>query len=225
MKLNSIFNTFLRPFSKVWFSLRNRSKTSKEIFTEKYKKNLWGGISRSGPGSDLIQTKTIRIELPKLFKELKINSLLDIPCGDFYWLKEVDLNSLNYIGADIVEDIIIHNKENFSKKNITFTKLDIISDSLPKVDLIFCRDLFQHLSNDDILKSIKNIKKSDSKFFLSSSQISTQKNNDIKTGQWRRLNLLLPPFSFPKPLKMVNEQSTIKQSSGKCLFLWEISDI
>ena len=52
--------------------------STESVFTEIHNKNTWGDIeSRSGPGSNFIQTEEIRRKLPELFKELKINSLLD----------------------------------------------------------------------------------------------------------------------------------------------------
>ena len=200
--------------------------TNEEVFTKIYHTNFWdGNESLSGPGSDLIQTKTIRTELSKLFKEFHITSLLDIPCGDFFWLKEVNLDFLYYTGADIVEDIITQNNLKYSKKNRKFVKLDLINDKLPKMDLILCRDVFPHFSFEKIIESIKNIKNSGSKYLLSTSFISKKKNQDIITGNWRPLNLLAPPFNFPKPILMINEHSSEKNSSYKSLLLWKIIDM
>jgi len=33
-----------------------------------------------------------------LFEELEISSILDIPCGDFNWMKEINLDKYKYIG-------------------------------------------------------------------------------------------------------------------------------
>lgn len=195
------------------------------IFTKIYRENFWGGKSRSGRGSDLVQTETIRTALPKLFKKLEIKSLLDIPCGDFFWLKEVNLDFLSYIGADVVDDIVKHNSAKFSKPNRKFIKLNIIKDELPKVDLIFCRDLLPHFSFKDIFKAIKNIKKSGSKYLLTTSHVLSQKNVNIKTGETQELNLFLPPFSFPKPLRIIDERCPEVIDVGKSLMLWKISTI
>ena len=74
------------------------------IFTEIYKKNQWGDKDTiSGTGSNLIQTKLIIESIPNILKEYKISTILDIPCGDFYWMNNVNLNGINYIGADIVK--------------------------------------------------------------------------------------------------------------------------
>ena len=195
------------------------------IFTKIYRENFWGGESRSGLGSDLVQTETIRTSLPKLFKELEIKSLLDIPCGDFFWLKEVNLDFLSYIGADIVDDIVKNNSEKFSKPNRQFIKLNIIKDELPKVDLMLCRDLLPHFSFKDLFKAIRNIKASGSKYFLTTSHVLSQKNVNIKTGEFHDLNLLLPPFSFPKPLRIIDERCPVVFDTGKSLMLWKISDL
>ena len=86
----------------------------KKIFTEIYESNSWtSSESRSGLGSELISTETIRKELPEVFKKFNIKSVLDIPCGDFNWMSNVDLKEVHYIGADIVENMIEDNKNNF----------------------------------------------------------------------------------------------------------------
>lgn len=215
----------LSSYFQKWQKIRYRIMSAESIFTEIYRKNSWGGISKSGSGSDLSQTQTIREKLPQLVKDLEISSLLDIPCGDFYWLKEVNLDFLSYVGADIVDDIIRHNQEKFHKQNRTFIKLDIPNDDLPKVDLIFCRDLFVHFSFNDISKSIRNIKRSGSKYLLTTSFTETKVNVDIVTGEWRKLNLQMLPFSFSDPLKIIIEKSSEDRAFDKSLSLWKISDL
>jgi len=77
------------------------------IFTEIYKKNYWGDKDTiSGTGSNLIQTKLIIESIPNILKEYKISTILDIPCGNFYWMNNVNLNGINYIGVDIVKELI-----------------------------------------------------------------------------------------------------------------------
>jgi len=163
--------------------------------------------------------------LPELLEEYHIHSILDIPCGDFIWMKEVNLDSISYIGADVVEKIIQINNEKYSKENRKFVKIDILRDELPQVDLIFCRDLFIHFSYRDIFTAIENIKKSGSKYLLTTSNRLGTKNFDIPTGRWHPINLLIKPFSFPSPLKVVDEQSTLEADKGKSLFIWKIRDL
>ena len=111
------------------------------IFAEHYQRNSWGcSESVSGEGSTLDQTAAIRAALPQLIKDFQIQTMLDIPCGDFNWMKLLDL-PIQYLGADVVEDIVAENKRRFGNHSRSFTRLDLTGDTLPKVDLIFCRDL------------------------------------------------------------------------------------
>jgi len=201
---------------------------TENVFTKIYKSNSWKGVnSISGPGSDNTQTEHITKVLPELFCDLGIKSLLDIPCGDFNWMRNVDLSSIHYIGGDIVEEIIAKNKEQFQNKDLQFEKLNLLIDNLPKVDMIMCRDCLVHFSYKDIFVALKNICNSESTYFLSTIFTNQKSNHNIVTGEWRPLNLTLPPFNLPLPLNCINEKCTEGNGlySDKSLGLWKISDI
>jgi hypothetical protein len=51
--------------------------------------------------------------MPVLVEELGVRTFLDIPCGDFYWMKEVKLGVELYIGADIVSEAIDSNASEY----------------------------------------------------------------------------------------------------------------
>jgi len=60
------------------------------VFSQIHRNNLWGEQeSVSGNGSSLAATANLRQELPPLLAGLNVTSLLDAPCGDFNWMKEV----------------------------------------------------------------------------------------------------------------------------------------
>jgi len=126
-----------------------------EIFHNKYKNNLWNSEeSVSGEGSELENTKHLRQKLQQLLQKYDVRSILDAPCGDLNWMKEIDLSNIKYIGADIVPDLIKRNKEKF---NFDFRIIDVTKDELPKVDLIInilCHFL---LSSVDIICNRINI--------------------------------------------------------------------
>src|SRR6266446_2969208 len=78
-----------------------------ERFTLIYKKGVWvDDESRSGGGSNLYATAKIRKAIPVLIDKYRIRSILDIPCGDFFWFKEMSLPIERYIGGDIVQPLI-----------------------------------------------------------------------------------------------------------------------
>jgi hypothetical protein len=198
------------------------------VFTNIYNSNFWRSEeSLSGPGSELIQTQILTKELPLLFKLYNISSVLDLPCGDFNWMSKVDLSGISYIGGDIVSDLIDSNNTQFRTNDIVFEKIDLINDRLPVVDLILVRDCLVHLSYNDIIKALENIKKSGIKYLLTTTFVDRKYNMDIPTGKWRTLNLQIEPFKFQLPIKVINENCTENNGryKDKCLCLWEIKNL
>ncbi len=122
-----------------------RTASSKEIFTRICHINKWGDANtRSGKESSLLNTVQIRRKLPHLIKSFKIESLLDIPCGDFYWMQATDLPLKQYLGADIVDVIIEDNNQNSSDAKHRFIRLNILSGKLPISEGILCRECLVH---------------------------------------------------------------------------------
>ncbi len=194
------------------------------IFSTIYNNNVWNSIeSVSGVGSEIKNTKTIIEEIPKLIKTYNIKKFIDCPCGDFNWMKYVISDNIVYEGYDIIDCVIIKNRE---KYNYIFGKMNIINDKIPECDLLFCRDLFVHFSYNDIYKTIKNIKSSNIKYLLTTT-FPNHKNNDISTGSWRPLNLQDDPFNFCNPIEIINENCTENNGiyNDKSLALWNIKDI
>src|SRR5437870_5350350 len=87
-------------------------------FTDIYQQNGFGGKdSVSGPGSDLSQTAALREALPGLLREIGARTLLDAPCGDFFWMREARLDLDHYTGGDIVPEIIARNIQRHTAPN------------------------------------------------------------------------------------------------------------
>lgn len=204
-------------------------KTPQEVFSEVYNKNLWeSNESISGVGSELKHTESLINQLNQFFLDYNIQSVLDLPCGDFNWMKKVDFSEIKYIGADIVVDLIKNNNNHYSNNNnIEFRVLNLISDPLPKCDLIIVRDCLVHLSYKDIKNSILNLKKSGAKYLLSTSFTEYKQNHDIISGAWRPLNLQLAPFNFPNPLVTINENyiDVNGRYKDKSMLLWNLNEL
>ena len=203
-----------------------------EKFTNIYNKNLFNGFeSRSGNGSDLTQTKVLRELLPELLKSFNIKSILDLPCGDFNWMRKLDLNEIQYTGGDVVETMIQGLNFNYQSSTRKFQVIDIVRQAPDKYDAIFCRDLFVHLSDKDILKALRNIKSSGSTYLLTTTFTRLSVNKKLpmlKRGvKWRTINLELPPWNFPKPLHILNENCTEMNGEykDKSIGVWEVSKI
>ena len=181
----------------------------------------------SGSGSTLTQTREIIKSLPPMLDTFRINTVLDIPCGDFNWMKEIDWQGRRYLGADILPELVSENNEKYSNGRISFSVVDLTTDTLPEADMIFCRDCLVHFSYQDIIKALRNIKQSSSKFLMTTTFPEEEMNEDIITGGWRPLNFGLAPFSFPEPLYLLNEHCTEGDGlfSDKSLGLWEVRSL
>lgn len=205
-----------------------KGKDPEDIFAEIYERNEWGSNeSVSGHGSVLEQTRVVIEELPGIFEKFDIKTMLDVPCGDFNWMKEVDLARVKYTGGDIVDELIKENKRKFETGRITFRKLNLLADELPEVDLIFCRDCLVHFSLEDIGRALETVGRSRSKYLLTTTFTEHERNEDIMTGQWREINLQRAPFSFGEPLALINEECTEAEGkyADKSLGLWRIDEI
>jgi len=222
----------IRLYRKLRNSHKNSlfyGKSAEDTFKHIYLTNHWrSNESISGTGSEESQTEIIITSINSLLRRMKIESVLDIPCGDFNWMKKIDLSCIKYVGADIVEDIVTHNSNKIKiNSDFKFVKLNLINDHLPQSDLIINRDCLVHLSFEDIYNSLKNIKSSGCKYILTTTFPDHLVNEDIVTGDWRTLNLEKSPFNFPAPRLLINENCT--ESNGlfkdKSLGLWVIEDI
>jgi hypothetical protein len=210
------------------FTSAGRSRIHRRI----YRLNRSDGIaSASGRGSDLSQTAMVRSELPALLKRHHIRSLVDAPCGDLFWLRQVeDLGLEQYIGIDIVPELIETLSSAPPIPNAEFLRLDIVSDRLPKADAILCRDLLVHLNYRQINRCLQNFLASGSTYVLLTTFLRTT-NADSVNGRWRPLNLQDKPFGFPEPLEIIVEGNTernVKQGGSyddKSLALWRLADL
>jgi len=205
-----------------------RLKT-KEVFTDIYINNHWKSRkSISGVGSEIEQTRSLIAELEKLINDMNIKSILDIPCGDFTWMKMVDLTGIKYTGADIVDDLIKNNTELYGKDTgRKFIVMDLITEPLPENELLIVRDCLVHLSFNDAKAAIENIRTSGCRYLLTTTFPGYRSNYDITTGGWRRLNLNKEPFCFPDPILIINENCTEEYGNfrDKSMALWEISKL
>lgn len=199
-----------------------------QTFALFYAENRWGDDeSVSGPGSNLARTAKLRRELPALLENIGARTLLDAPCGDFNWIQHTQLGIEQYIGVDVVPDLITRNQKLYGNNDRRFVLSDLTRDELPRVDVILCRDCLIHFSYRHITAAIKNFKRSGSTYLLTNSYPRWRENANIRTGDFRHLNLTLPPFNFPPPLKQIDEKLPEEQEQffGKILGLWRLSDL
>jgi 2-polyprenyl-3-methyl-5-hydroxy-6-metoxy-1,4-benzoquinol methylase len=169
--------------------------SNKEVFSKIYKEDLWHG--GSGAGSEVENVKEYIDILQKYIDKPEIKTVLDLGCGDWQFSKFLDLSSVSYLGVDVVESVIESNSSLYSASNIEFINRDITTYEVPKVDLIICKDVLQHLCNKDVIDILVKIIKS-SKFSLVTNDFASTDlvNRDINNGDYRCLDLSLSPFNL-----------------------------
>ena len=149
-------------------NLRDRqlvNLSTQQLFTKIYEKAMWGKSNDpaekffSGPGShdpNIVDPYIQAIEgfIASLAKKPNV---VDLGCGDFAIGSKFRHLCNDFVACDIVEPLIIWNKQRYKDDSIDFRVLDITKDPLPSGDIVFIRQVLQHLSNDQIIRIIPEI--------------------------------------------------------------------
>ena len=195
--------------------------TRRERFSAIYDKGLWQhnlkDVPGSGEGSSLAATAVLRSELPDMLNKLKLETLVDLGCGDFTWMRMLYL-SQKYIGVDVVPSVIETNVNSFSNSRRNFVCLDVAEDELPDGDAILCREILFHLSFSDIGAVLRNCSRKPRRYLFATTDSSTLINADIRSGDFRRLNLRRAPLSFPVPDYEIADDAVEK---GRRIGVWK----
>lgn len=194
------------------FPSRNREKTFRDV----YRHNKWGtdNISAffSGVGSRGAPVSTYVENILPILSELGKEKLrvVDLGCGDFVVGKELLKNKpkIQYIGCDIVPEIISSHINNHASENVSFQHIDIVSQELPDGEVCLVRQVFQHLPNDDITAVLKKLSKY-KRVIITEAQpfekvgapnpdkkVGADIRFDWKTGRGRGIELNLPPWNL-----------------------------
>ena len=219
----------------------------KETFQDVYTNWRFGGWpeSKSGPGSTMEETDIIRQQIKQLVKDKEIKSVVDVPCGDFNWMKDIVYSFEKYTGCDIVPEMIQDNQK-FANSIISFKELDLTQDDIeiPEGDLLIVRDVLGHLPLEGGQKAIANILKSKCKYLLTTTWYSlndpnyTHENRDNTVtveANWDRgaaafypVCLHSAPFNFPKPEFYIEEKPKVDgydQGVRKGLAFYELDKL
>jgi len=188
--------------------------------------NLWGAAeSVSGLGSEIDATAALRAGLPALLRRLNVASLLDAPCGDGGWIASADLG-IPVTGIDIVPELIERLRGRAERGEIAghYHLADITVDPLPRCDAVLCRDCLVHLSFANIERAVENFRRSGAAWLITTTFPDWQINGDCEDGDWRALNFENAPFSWGRPVEILNE-NCLEAGGGwrdKSLGVWRL---
>jgi GR25 family glycosyltransferase involved in LPS biosynthesis len=149
-----------------------------------------------------------------------VKSVVDFGCGDWQFSRFINWSGADYVGLDLVPHLIETNRKNFERSGVSFEIFRSLDD-VPDADLLICKDVFQHLSNDTIAKYLA-IFKQRFRFLLitNDDQPDTLVNGEIEAGGWRPVRLDRPPFAERAPILLswtVTEGGWIPTHKAACL--------
>ena len=187
-------------------------KSSREVFSEIYRRGIWGHSrdgSRFYSGSGSHESKIVDGYVDAV--ETFISSLsqapnvVDLGCGDFTVGRKLRHLCDRYIACDIVKELIDYNKSKYVDLAVDFSCIDIAQDDLPPGDVVFIRQVFQHLSNAEISSTVLKIRETYS-YIVLTEHLPLQKNftpnkdkpsgADIRTSIGSGIVLTDDPFNL-----------------------------
>jgi hypothetical protein len=210
--------------------IRNRFKTNEQIFSNVYKKKYWGEVEGSsffsGEGTYISHIDSYNDIIIDAIKKFDIKSVCEIGCGDFEVSKKV-LKSVDvdYIGIDVVPELIQHLSQKYGDNSTKFICLDAAKENceLPKFELCIIRQVLQHLSNKDILRVLQNVRQFPYVIITEHLPINPQEfNGDKVTNGYIRLqNKLISgvyidksPFNLTSPTELLRIRLDDKDYQG-----------
>src|SRR4051794_16897821 len=96
------------------------SRPMTEYFQSIYRDHVWGGQSRSGPGSDPQTTRPFRDFLDCFLVDHRVLSVVDIGCGDWTSTRLVHWHGADYLGLDVVPELVDANNARFGRPGVRF---------------------------------------------------------------------------------------------------------
>ena len=212
-------------FSRALWLLAPRRRV-RAAFTRHWRRRDWlEPETVSGRGSTLRRTAAIRRDLPALFRELGVRTVVDAGCGDVNWFAALEVELDDYLGVEVVGELVAVNQARHGGPGRRFAALDVIRDPLPRADLILCRDCLVHLRNRQVSAALRNFRRSGSRYLLATTFTGDHPNDDAPLGGWRPLNLERPPFGLGPPLRLISERESVEDPRylDKSLGLWPLS--
>jgi SAM-dependent methyltransferase len=156
----------IRAVGHRWQQWQNMSFYKKlpveEVFSTIYETREWGSRQDrpfcSGEGSVREDAVEPYCEMVRAFlRGNDIKRVVDLGCGDFGVGSRLKTPGVAYTGVDIVPALIDYNQKHFGSHDVEFHCMNMIDDELPPGDLCLVRQVMQHLSNEQIKKTLKSL--------------------------------------------------------------------
>lgn len=165
-----------------------------KAFLEVYKSGEWGTNGEefcSGAGShDPVVINCYNRGVGTFLESLQQKpNVVDFGCGDFNVGSRLRSLCARYIACDIVPELIAFNQRKFAGLDVDFRVLNAFEEDVPEGDVLFVRQVLQHMGNADILRLLPKFKRFKYIVFTDHRPVIDQyhPNLDIQTGAFTRL--------------------------------------
>lgn len=207
-------------------------KGYREKISEEKRWGLPDDVDRKYSSGDGTRDKEIVLEYVAAVKNFfaqynNLKSGLDLGCGDFSVGVAFCEIFEDYQAADVAKNVIEENKDIYQTQNVKFSSIDLTIAEIPVSDVIFIRQVLQHLSNAEIGKFVRNIQ-GKFRFLVVTESMSKSMffspNKDIDTGPGIRIHeksgvvLEKPPFN----LQFSKLEVIMAESKGRELFVTKV---
>jgi SAM-dependent methyltransferase len=167
------------------------------VFERIYRTNGWAGQeSLSGPGSGTSATWRTAQALEELVASLGVRSVLDVGCGDGWWMPELP----GYLGVDVSPTAIRRARHLHPGRRYRLLRP---GEPLPEAELVVSRDAVQHLPLEQGVELLRRCIHEARATWLLASTFVGGKNVPIEAGQAYSPDLEQPPFSLGKPEQLL----------------------
>jgi SAM-dependent methyltransferase len=195
----------------VFFINLNAQDPTEELFTNIYEQGVWGGVDYSGGGAEFKNSQKYIAFLQKFLRKKKIQTVVDVGCGDWQISKYIDWHSIQYLGCDVVAHLVDKNQQRFGSPSVQFIHANAMEIDLPEADLLICKDVLQHLPHAEIKKFLMQLPKFKHCLITNDVDPATMSSDNVDIAKdsyppYRTLDLTKPPFN-QKGVKILTYQS------------------
>jgi hypothetical protein len=141
-----------------------QGKSLREVFSNVYETGAWGVAenpaefySGSSSHDPTIVDTYVNAVTAYLESMPSRPDVVDLGCGDFNIGKRIRPACARYIACDVVEPVIQSNRSRFSSLDVDFRCVDITSEALPPGDVVFLRQVLDHLDNARIAQVLARL--------------------------------------------------------------------
>lgn len=138
-------------------------------------------------------------------------NVVDLGCGDFNVGRQIRNVTGRYIACDVVPKVVNYNRLIYASEDVDFRILDIVTEEPPVGDVVFIRQVLQHLRNDQISRFLPKLRKY--KWAIITEHIPFEdpfaSNHDIEAGVYTRWEINSGVELTETPFDLIHYNRTI----------------